>query len=270
LNGIPPEQELSAGQRVMIGMGGPPVAMVTPTPVTPAPLPEALSSTSTFEKVFKRIRESRKNWSTLWADAIEMNYGPNGFASPPEVKRYQVWVSQPSYDQVLVGNLNGELSSVWRRVSENVFAVDFERGKRSLLTTYAGPLGFTAELGNMLYPERHRYPAEGKMTVLGIEQVAGRESLVLDWHYDDPNDQSERTGYMGRYWVDMITGVVLRWQQFVRGNPELLLKDIRVFDIDFDVNFSNALFDQNQPFPTRFASDYRGTPEAPEATVVIP
>lgn len=270
LNGIPPDQQLKPGQEVMIGIGGPPPAMITPTPVKPAPLPEALTSESTFEAVFQRIQQSRKNWSTLWADAVEMDYGPNGFASPPEVKRYQVWISQPSYDQVLVGDLNGRLSWAWRRVSENVYALDFEREKRSLSSSYAGPVGFTAEIGNMLYPQRHRYPAQGKMTVQGIEQIAGRESLVLDWHYDDPNDQSGQTGYMGRYWVDTSTGVILRRQQFVQGNPELLLKDIVMLEIAFDVNFSNAVFDQNEPFPANFASDYRGTPEAPEATVSIP
>jgi DNA-directed RNA polymerase specialized sigma24 family protein len=276
LNAIPPDQELDPGQKVMIGIGAPPLAMITPTPVTPAPSLEPLTTESSYQEILQRVDESKSNWHTLWADAVEIDYGPNGFIGPPQIKRNQVWISQPWYSLLLIGDSNERVSQAWRRVSDKVYSGDLETGKRTL--SNSGTLGFAEVVNGMLYPDRYifgpvdrsRFPPEGEMENLGAEQIAGRQSLAFDWYYDNPYDQSSQPYHLGRFWVDTSTGVITRWQQFIQGHPELLLKDIVILDIAFDVDFSNALFDQHQSFPTKFALDYRGTPEPPGATFSIP
>ena len=259
LNAFPLDRELDPGQNVMIGIGVPPLSLITPTPVTPAPRPHPLTRESSFEEVYRRIRESRKNWHTLWADAVEMNYSSNGPVDWPHGKRFQVWISQPGYDQVLIGDLNGQIFRTWRRVSERGYPLSFEKGKRSL--SNLDSLGIVEVGGSMLNPDRYRYPSDGRMAYLSVEQIAGRQSLVFDWYAEPPADQSGQESYLGRFWVDTITGVILRWQQFVQDNRELLLKDLTVIDIVFDVDFPKELYDKNQPVQTRFASDYQGNPE---------
>jgi hypothetical protein len=113
----------------------------------------------------------------------------------------------------------------------------------------------------MLNPDRYQYPSDGQMAYLRVEEIAGRQSLVFDWYTENPADQSGQESYLGRFWVDTITGVILRWQQFVQDNREILLKDLTVIDIVFDVDFPKELYDKNQPVQTRFASDYQGNPE---------
>lgn len=250
-----------------IGIGGPPLAMITPTPVTPAPRPDPLTTASSFEEIYRRIQGSTDNWHTLWADAVEMDYGPNGFIGPPQIRRNQVWISQPWYGLLLIGDSNGGLSQAWRMVSDQVYSLDLETGKRSL--SNSGSMGFAEVVGSLIYPSRFQYPAEGKIENLSIERIAGRQSLAFDWYYDNPYDPSSQLYHLGRFWVDTSSGVITRMQQFIQGDSELPLKDIFIVQIAFEVNFSNALFDQHQPFPTKFASDYRGTPEPPEATFSI-
>jgi hypothetical protein len=259
LNAFPLDRELDPGQNVMIGIGVPPLSLITPTPVTPAPTPPPLTTESSNEEVYRRVRESRKNWHTLWADVVEMNYSSNGPVDGPHGRRYQVWISQPGYDQVLMGDLNGQIFRTWRRVSERGYPLNFEKGKRSL--SNLDSLGIVEVGGSMLNPDRYQYPSDGQMAYLRVEEIAGRQSLVFDWYTENPADQSGQESYLGRFWVDTITGVILRWQQFVQDNRELLLKDLTVIDIVFDVDFPKELYDKNQPVQTRFASDYQGNPE---------
>jgi len=269
LNGMAPDVPLKAGQQVMIGIGGPPLSQITPTPVTPAPLLEPLTLQSSPEEILRRIQENKENWHTLWADAQVIRYGPPGYVGPPRVKREQIWISQPSYGLSVSGALSGDLDFVSLSKGGEVKSLDLTTGQHNFYGG-GGLVDYSLAVAQLLEPGSLRTFLVDDLAIVGSEQVIGRESLVVDWpqvesYSIDTGDPLRQRQYLDRYWVDSVTGVILRKRQLGGEHLDLIIEEISVTEIAFDVDIPNRIFDEYRPFPTRFAQDHRGEPLSQEA-----
>ena len=84
---------------------------------------------------------------------------------------------------------------------------------------------------------------------MAVEEVAGRNCLVVDWHFPDGARAS-------RYWVDLQTGVLLRGQEFGKGGGEDLQSEFVMDQVVFDPDFDAGLFNlQLQALPGWSAPD---------------
>lgn len=261
LNGLAADEPLQAGQEVMIGIGNPLFSHVTPTPVTPSPPLEPLTEASPVEEIRARILESRRNWHTLWLDALAIRYGPPGYVGPPQVDREQLWISQPSYSLALSGSPSGEMKAASLIVGGKV---EYAIGSTWLHPFDSGVwLDPSMATYGLLVPDDFQPYFRGEMQVLRSEELAGRQALAFDWYNVGENGMESGEGarhLVGRYWVDARTGVILRRQRFDTQADGLLVEEVVVKDIDFDVDLPIQLFDPSQTYPERLARNFRGDP----------
>jgi hypothetical protein len=239
--------------------------LFAPTPVTPVPPLEPLTPTSEPGAIRQRILSSRQNWHTLWADALDIYYGPPGYIGPPKVTRQQVWISQPNLSLSLSGEADGDVYQVFLGNAGWVNALNYVTGER-LRYGHNTLLGYNIPLHDLLLPTRLFATFEGLFEIAGWETLSGRKTLVMDWFTIDPSDarkDSPNNGqprYQGRFWVDTTTGVILRRQWFDRERPGLLTREVIVTQIAFDVNIPNRLFDPSWSLPNHLAKNVNGEP----------
>jgi hypothetical protein len=273
LNSLSPDEPLQPGQQVMIGVGGPPLSLITPTPVTPVPPPEPLTANSSADAIRQRIFESRLNWWTLWADVEAIRYGPPGYVGPPQLTREQVWISQPYYSLGYSGDMKGDLHFLRLSIGGQTYQHNLETGG-FLVSNGGGTVDYSMAAHELLVPSPFRWSFEGELEVIGVEPIAGRETLVIDWYAADStflnagSTLADQGSYLGRYWVDTVTGVILRRVIIDENDPRLLLDEVIVTAITFDLDIPNRLFDSYQPIPKRIARDGQGEPLPPD--VVLP
>jgi hypothetical protein len=260
LNGLDQDAPLQAGQAVMLGLGGNPVADITPTPVTPAMLPVPLSTLSEPLQVFQRIFESERYYHTLWVQAQVIEYGPPGLIGPPEVKQLQAWISRPSLSLTLLGDPDGTLERVTWSNAGNTYSIDLSTGRRILYISHGLDL---MQLDELIQQSVTNIEIGAQQEIVRLDTQSGRVSLVMDWFQPEIDPQGEeRMVRQGRYWIDNLTGVILRRQRFARltGGGEFLLSETIIDRIAYDVDLSNTLFDPYGPLPSRFARDFAGDP----------
>jgi hypothetical protein len=58
--------------------------------------------------------------------------------------------------------------------------------------------------------------------------------------------------FLQRAWVDRATGVLLKRQEFWGLTPDHMVQEVRVANLQFDIDLPNWLFDHTQPFPCCF------------------
>jgi LysM domain len=264
LNKIPPEKPLQPGQPVVIALATPALSLITPTPVTPVPPLEPLTLNSSPNTIRQRILDSHHSWNTLWAAADTIFYGPAGYVGPPRVERQQVWISQPDYSLTLSGKPDGEVEIAIQASAGLITGLDSRTGTRTRLNR--GILvDYTQPIHELLLPTRMRTTFNEILEVVGEEMVAERPTIILDWFEVYPEVNGERKApewlqHMGRFWVDKITGVILRRQWFEADQPGLIVKEAVVTQLRYDLPLSNRIFDPSLPLPTRLDWYARSTP----------
>ncbi len=261
LNSLPPDEPLPEGYTIVIGFGSPPLSLITPTPVTPAPLPKPLTLHSSQEDIRLRLLSSNRHWHTLWANILTIDYGPSGYVGSPTIRRSQIWISQPFYHLLLSGDTRGEPEHVSLMIAGRVYTLDLKTGQRS---QYGSGGLYDTELQEIFFPDSYQFPNMSTFEIVGTEFINRRFTLIVDHFVIDQTfiDTSnfETKYYIGRYWMDVLTGLVLRKQQFDSNNPNLLIKEITVTDLALDINIPGRLFDLYQPLLNQFAKDYSGEP----------
>jgi hypothetical protein len=253
LNKLPPEKPLQPGQPVVIALATPALSLITPTPVTPVPPLEPLTLNSSPNTIRQRILDSHHSWNTLWAAADTIFYGPAGYVGPPRVERQQVWISQPDYSLTLSGKPDGEVEIAIQASAGLITGLDSRTGTRTrlnrgILVDYSQPIH------ELLLPTRMRTPFRGIIEVGAEEIISGRPTLLVDLREVDLNSINSldlEPIITGRFWVDRVTGVILRRQWFDPHHPDLITKEVVVTRIRYDLPLSNRFFDPTQPLPTR-------------------
>jgi len=272
LNNILPDQALLGGQNIMIGVRDSQVLMPTNVGSTQQSTPtialsQPISIGSSVDEIRQRILDSRFNWYTIWADAVILQYGPPSYVGQPEVRRQQVWINQPYFSYLIAGEYGGVVEAIYSALGGLITYTDLETGEQ-LTNTETELVHYSQNLHQLLLPSEFRDNFSGEINVLRVEQIADREALVLDWYTLDNSlvgssgGESERRLLQGRYWVDTLTGVILRRQRFNANDVDQLFEDTMINQIDFNFDIPHRLYDRSQPSQTYFARDHKGDPES--------
>lgn len=263
LNDISPDQPLGDGQTVMIGIKenqiispessiGAQGADITTRVNAP------LQISSSDEQIRQRVIDSRSNWKSLWANAFEILYGPSGYAGAPVVRRQQIWISQPYFSYFVDGDLRGEIETVTTNMAGLISYKNLKTGE-VLNNASSDLILFSETLQQLLVPSEIQASYKGEIEVVEINHLAGREVLVFDWYKVDEDLQNGSMKiHQGRYWIDTVSGVILRLQVFTGSDLTQLFEDIVVTAIEFDIQIPERLFDDTQNGQTYFAQNSRG------------
>lgn len=239
-----------------------------------APRDDLLTVDSDSESIRRKLLFSASRWSTIWVDA-DVNSFPD--ASQPDraqTQRVQLWISQEDGRFRLVwGESPAQVDGAAVSDGKTVRRLDVSTGQISGETLPAAALQvfippevvsdsvlepplagaidtpMADQLFASLFGQRH-----GTFTPQTLDVVAGRNALVVDW----TPPQGSR---VDRLWVDVQTGVVLRWQNFGKTGGERIEQDIIVNAIQYDAEFPSELFDQQLLISPYFAGGWEGNPE---------
>jgi WD40 repeat protein len=238
------------------------------TAATAAP---GLSLNSTSEEIRRAMLESATNWQSIWMDGTFIGYDPAA-TEPSPVLREQVWIELPtSRFRSLKGFVDGAMETL--KISDGlaVLEMNLQTGQsqsnalpdlgpeKQFIPTYQpgyaypqplwGQLGTTISL--LAFPSDFAQ-SEGVFKPLGMEFVADRETLIVEWTYAS-NDLPS-----WRMWLDTETAVALRMQHFGKEGSENIQSEIVLDQVIYDDTFDDSLF-QAPSTPPQF-SDVDGNP----------
>jgi hypothetical protein len=260
-NGLAPGALLEAGQPIVVATRPPPTATSqNPTPPVLAP-GVRLSEDATPEQIMARMLESEQMWITLWVDAQIRDFGPRGYVGPPAVRREQIWINQPFQSLVVTGPMGEEPDQIWLATDGRVYDVEMDTGKPIFYDFHGNRLPVYSDLIDMLFPDTFA-ERQADIRSVGMEEVAGRETLVLDWV---PIGE----GTASRVWLDTQTGVILRMQLMDEQPTRWTTRVLEVTDIEYNASLPPEVFDRRAPLLT-YTRGPDGVPVAPNATGADP
>lgn len=247
----------------------------TPASDSPAVGPIPLGMDSTSAEIRQLLLDSPFLWLTLFMDAQVIS--PN---EPPQ--RVQIWVDQPALSfRLLSGPVDA--SAAYLRVVDGMSLLDlniqtgessispFSEGVDIPYTPQAPNLSDTAilphplsntidsRLGVLIFPSDVAQN-QGTFKPVGMEVSAYRLALIVEWTYM----QNELPSY--RAWVDVSTGVFLRYQQFEKSGGTEILREVTLTRVDYDLPFPSSFFSPNVSAIPNFVSE----PLEPETVSVTP
>lgn len=211
-----------------------------------------LSMDSASAEIRQRLIESPMNWRTIFMDARVVSAGE------PD-RRVQAWVDQPALSaRVLGGAADGSAESLRAVDGASQLDLNILTGESSM-TPFSGgeaappftpqppalddnviePHPLSSVLGSpldvLIFPSAIAQN-EGAFKPVGMEVAAYRLALIVEWTYS----QNQLPSY--RAWVDVSTGVFLRFQQFDKGGGTDILSETTVSRVDYDLPFPAAFF----------------------------
>ena len=222
----------------------------TPASDSPAAGPAPLGMSSTSGEIRQLLLESPFRWQTIFMDAQATSNGE----SP---RRVQTWVDQPALSlRVFSGPPDGPAETL--RVADGMSLLDLnlQTGESSISPFDAGvDIPYTPQppilsdnvieshplishvdrLGTLIFPSEVAQN-EGTFKPVAMEAIAYRLALVVEWTYI----QNSLPSY--RAWVDVSTGVFLRYQQFEKSGGTEVLREVAVTRVDYDLPFPRDLF----------------------------
>ncbi|MBV6395153.1 MAG: Protein TolB [Anaerolineales bacterium] len=212
----------------------------------------SLTIASTSEEIRQTLLDSVYRWHTIFMDAQVTS-------STNDPRRVQVWVDQPSLSlRVLSGPLDAPAETFRAADGMTLLDLNILTGE-SNLSPFIGetiqipytpaPLDASQEsiqphplstatdraMGILLFPSDIAQN-QGTFKVIGMEVIAYRLCLIVEWTYIE----NELPSY--RAWVDVSTGVFMRYQQFEKVGGADILSEVTVTRVDYDLSFNADLF----------------------------
>jgi outer membrane lipoprotein-sorting protein len=243
----------------------------TPIPtVNPSDLP--ITVTTDPSEIRLRMILSHLFWNTVWMDATVTSYGDDGI-SPIQQDHQQIWVNREENQfRVIGGPINGDLAFL--QVSDGNMVVLFDattaqQETQELPPSVKDPFTPPIDQADTVYP----YPLAMSMStplsdlvfptglaqntseliVIGVDTIAGRDVVVVDRLVGE--------GFrLTRMWVDSMTGMVLKRQDFSKADSDKVSTELIVNQIQVDEEFPEELFSTIISSMPTFATDYTGTP----------
>jgi DNA-directed RNA polymerase specialized sigma24 family protein len=235
-----------------------------PTPVTPVPALPPLTLEASPEDIRQRMQSFQPAWHTSWANILIVHNGPAGYIGPPRIERHQIWLSRRQGALWLNSHLFASTIQVNRFMDSGPGIYDEIQDVGRRIPWFTLSLASSPE-GNLILNRLstaifENTVEEGEIDLVGADQIAGRETLILD-------KTLMKGSLYARIWMDAITGVALREQYFEDAARRLALLDVIVQTITYDVDFPAHLLDPNfrPAVVTAFVADHTGLPlPAPE------
>ncbi len=249
----------------------------TPASDSPAAGPAPLSMYSTSGEIRQLLLESPFRWRTIFMDALVTSNGE----SP---RRVQTWVDQPALSlRVLSGPPDGSAETL--RVADGMSLLDLNlHTGESSISPFPGEsmtLPYTPQapnptpdnvieshplvtsvdprLGALIFPSDIAQN-EGTFKPVAMEVINYRLALVVEWTYIQNNLPSYRA------WVDVSTGVFLRYQRFEKSGGTEVLSEVAVTRVDYDLPFPSSFFSPVVSVIPNFVSE----PLVPVSLAVTP
>jgi hypothetical protein len=222
----------------------------TPASDSPAAGPAPVSMYSTSGEIRQLLLESPFRWRTIFMDALVTSNGE----SP---RRVQIWVDQPALSlRVFSGPPDGSAETL--RVADGMSLLDLnlQTGESSISPFDAGAdipytpqppilsdnsieshplISYMDRLDMLVFPSDIAQN-EGTFKPVAMEVINYRLALAVEWTYT----QNSLPSY--RAWVDVSTGVFLRYQQFEKSGGTEVLREVAVTRVDYDLPFPSSFF----------------------------
>ena len=256
----------------------------TPTIVAVNSQELLLSMDSTSDEIQQAMLVSATKWKTIFMDGVVTWNDTTGNNQPPQVFHQQVWIDQLKFRfRYLNGPQNGAADYFKASDGATILEMDLKTGQTqsssmpdfSLQTpqfvptltpgmAYPQPLWgqMGSPLGELAYSSDFAQN-EGTFKPVALDQVAGRQTLVVDWTY------AKNTQPSFRAWLDTATAVILKKQDFGKSGGDTVQSEISVQNVTYDAALDDSLFSAPAVTP-RFADSNGAMPTLPVAATALP
>ena len=216
--------------------------------------PAYLSVDSTSEQIQRAMLNSAARWQSLRMDGTIGFFEPGGLVM--QTTREQVWIDQGAYRfKVLVGIADGTIGTLKASDGVNIINVNIKTGETQNSTYpdsakvqgYIPPLQPGTAYPNPIWGQigtplsQLAFPSdfaqnEGAFKAVGIETIAKREALIVEWTFASNSLPSFKM------WLDSATGVILKLQEFGKEGGVTVIGERVVRSISYNENFEASLF----------------------------
>jgi len=239
-----------------------------PTPVSyfdasPPAQPDSVILTvdSTSEQIQRAMLESAAKWTTLQINGVVTWYAADGTT---QVYQEQTWIDplNSRYKVDLNGTSNSDDKVLKFSDGVNIYNVNLNSGlvetssypdfarvgqyipPVSEGTAYPNPIWgqIGTPLSEMAFSSNYAQGA-GKFKPLGIETIAGRETLVVEW------TRASESLPAFKAWLDTSTAVILKLQEFgMKDGTDALQGERVVNEVIYNQTFDPSLFTMPSDF----------------------
>lgn len=243
------------------------------------PASATLTMESSSEAIRLKMQASSTMWRTIFVDGTITWYPPDGGSTPQQVFHEQDWIDYAHHRfRVLLGPEGSSAETFKACDGTTILEIDLKSGQ-----SQARPLPKFAQepppspSQDMLWGQIGTPLAEttlsanyaaaaaasgGEYKPVGIEKIAGRQTLAVDWTWAGNNQRSYRA------WVDVETGVILKFQEFGKGGGVSLQGERIVNQVVYNAIFMDSMF--GSPVSPPQFSDINGNPLTPAAPAPTP
>ncbi len=231
-----------------------------------------LTLDSSSETIRQIIQSSSTFWRSIFVDGTVTWFAPAGQSTPPQVYHEQDWIEPASHRfRVVLGPGGGAAESFKACDGISILEMDLKTGQsqsRSLPQFAKDPAATAGQ--DMLWGQigtpltevilADNYAATGGTFVpVKLDTISERPTLVVDWTREAASDPAFRA------WLDVETGVILKFQEFGKGGGTTMLGERLVNQVIYDSGFAETLFGSPASLPQ--FSDVNGQPlVSPEST----
>ena len=231
----------------------PPDGRAIPTEVVPTVQLEPFNPPNAFPENFLQwLVYASNRWTSIWLEAVWLDYGPLGVVQAPESTRFQAWFTKPDHDLTLWQN-PADLSYTrtlnvgeWQYHSSSEQEIEIRFAGDHLPGSAVDSSRAPLNARSLVYPSRMEFFRQpGEWRLLEHEQIAGRSVVLAEWRKHTSSQavaaaQDLPQVTRRQLWIDASTGVVLRWQEFFGQHGEILLRELIVASIQYDQEFLQA------------------------------
>jgi DNA-directed RNA polymerase specialized sigma24 family protein len=223
-----------------------PIYITSTPPLRLKPPLSTLTIDSSPEEIRQRIMESDFLWYTLWADAYVYDYGPAGYVGPPNIRREQIWISQPYQGLLISGPTTDKVDKSWLLSENRLYPLKnlvpqyiyypHDYLPSDLLHTY------------LIFQPKNWARAGMPMTIVEKINTLGMDALIVDVSAKDGS-------LMGRLTVDAELGIILSIRLYGQDGITVL-GDVYLNKLAVDVELPEEIFDSSRRID-HFFKDYR-------------
>jgi Tol biopolymer transport system component len=223
--------------------------------------PAVLTIDSTSGQIRRAMLDSASKWQSLRMDGTIGFFTAGGIEM--QTAHEQVWIDQRAYRfRVLIGLADGTVGTLKASDGTNIIDVNLKTGETQSSTypDFARVQGYIPPLqAGVAYPNpiwgqigtplsQLAFPAdfaqsEGTFKTVGLETVAGREALIVEWTSVSNSLPSFKA------WLDTSTGVILKLQEFGKQGGTTIIGERVVQNISYNETFEASLFVRPDDIP---------------------